>query len=171
MTVLSTWAARWGIPARALIDLQQRTGMLDPGVDPIGEGKSEAAVSNAVRIAASKRGMRLWRNNRGGYKDAYGNFIRYGLCNDTEKLDKVIKSHDLIGIDPVLITAAHVGQVLGQFISIEVKKEDWHYTGTPREEAQQAWSELIISLGGRARFVNRVEQLDEPVTSKHNTNS
>lgn len=159
MTILSTWAARWNIPAMALVDLQQRTGMLDPGPDPIGEGKSEAAVSNAVRIAASRAGMRLWRNNRGGYKDDYGNFVRYGLCNDSDKLDKVLKSGDLIGIDPVRVTTAHVGQLLGVFTSFEVKHEGWHYTGTPREQAQQAWNELVISLGGRARFINRVEQL------------
>lgn len=159
MTILSTWASRWNIPSMALIDLHQRMGVLDPGVDPIGEGKSEAAVSNAVRIEASKKGMRLYRNNRGGYKDDYGNFVRYGLCNDSERIDKVLKSHDLIGIAPVTIEPKHVGQVIGQFLSVEVKKEGWHFTGTPREEAQQAWAELVISLGGRALFVNRVGML------------
>lgn len=160
MTIFSTWAQRWNIPAIAIVDLHERIGVLDSDSHAVqGEGRSESAVSNAVRMEASKKGDRLWRNNLGAYKDEYGNFIRYGLCNDTPALNKKIKSGDLIGIHQLLITPAHVGRTIGQFDSCEVKHEGWHFTGTPREEAQQAWAELVISLGGRARFVNRPGQV------------
>lgn len=152
---LSGWAVKWGVSHNALIDLQTQMGMLDPLPDRAAPGRSEAAISNLVRVEASQKGMRLWRNNRGGYEDKYGNHIRYGLCNDSAALDRKLKSADLIGIDPTPITLADVGQPRGQFVSFEVKEEGWHYTGTPREEAQQAWAVLVLSLGGRAKFVCR----------------
>lgn len=152
MTTLSAWAIRWGVPMAALVDLQQQMGMLDPAPEPH-EGRSESAVSNDVRLEASRQGMRLWRNNVGQLSDENGRPVRYGLANDSPQLNKVIKSADLIGIRPVLIGAEHVGQTIGQFVSIECKAEGWRYAGTPREEAQQKWATLVLSLGGDARFI------------------
>lgn len=152
---LSGWAVKWGVSHNALIDLQAQMGMLDPLPDRAAPGRSEAAISNLVRVEASMRGMRLWRNNVGVLNDANGRPVRYGLCNDTPALNRKLKSADLIGIDPTPITLADVGQPRGQFVSFEVKEEGWHYTGTAREEAQQAWAVLVLSLGGRAKFVCR----------------
>lgn len=149
---LSSWALRWGVPFAALVELQQHMGTLDTTPDAQ-DGRSEAAVSNDVRLEASRQGMRLWRNNVGVLDDDNGRPVRYGLANDSPQLNKVLKSADLIGIRPVVITQEHVGKTIGQFVSIECKAEGWRFTGTPHETAQQAWATLILSLGGDARFI------------------
>lgn len=113
---------------------------------------SESGISSDIRLEASQLGYRLWRNNVGAAHTSTGQFIRFGLANDSTQLNRVIKSADLIGIRPILITPAHVGMTIGQFISREVKKPSWKYTGTERERAQLAWAELVNSLGGDACF-------------------
>lgn len=149
---LNEWALAWGVPFAAVEDLRRRMG-LDDDQPPAGlEGKSEAAAQAQVRLAASRAGGRLWRNNVGATYDDKGNFIRYGLANDSSKMNKVCKSADLIGIKPVLVAPTHVGTVIGQFWSREVKAPGWRYTGTEREQAQLAWANLIVSLGGDAAF-------------------
>jgi len=155
---LSGWAVKWGISHNALIDLQAQIGLLDPLPDAPA-GRSEGAVSNLVRVEASMKGKRLWRNNVGVLPDSSGRPVRYGLCNDSAAVNEKLKSADLIGIDPIVIGVEHLGHTIGQFVSIECKEEGWHYTGTPREEAQQAWAVLVLSLGGQAKFVSREGQL------------
>lgn len=149
------WAQHWGIPIAAIHDLQVRIGgraMQAPGP---AVGKSEAAVSNFARLDASRQGWRLWRNNVGVLEDANGRPVRFGLANDSPGVNKVMKSGDLIGCRPRIITQELVGSTIGQFVSIECKEEGWHYTGTPREQAQQNWALFVLSLGGDARFVSR----------------
>lgn len=113
---------------------------------------SESGVSSEIRLEASQLGYRLWRNNVGATYTPAGQFIRYGLANDSAQLNRCIKSADLIGIRPILITPNHVGLTIGQFISREIKKPGWKYAATEREIAQLAWAELINSLGGDACF-------------------
>lgn len=120
---------------------------------------SEQSLQTGVRIEASKRGMRLWRNNSGAVHSADGRFIRFGLGNESKAVNSSLKSHDLIGITPYLIKPEDVGKVVGIFTSVEVKKPGWRYTGTPREVAQKAWGDLVQSLGGIAKFVCRMEDL------------
>lgn len=150
---ISTWCLKWAVPYSALIDLQQMLGVLDP--EPGVPGRSEAAVQADVRVEASQKGMRVWRNNSGVLTNEAGTPVRFGLANDSAKMNQRLKSHDLIGVRPVLIGPEHVGQTIGQFVSFECKPEGWYYTGTPREEAQAAWGALIVSLGGDSRFINR----------------
>lgn len=114
--------------------------------------RSEAAVLNLVRLEASRKDCRLWRNNVGAVYAQDGTFLRYGLANDSAKMNAVLKSADLIGIRPVMITSGMVGTLIGQFVSREIKRGDWRYTGTVTEKAQLAWAELILSLGGDAGF-------------------
>ena len=151
---LNQWAIKHGISFEALRELRQlMTGVnTDPAPVP---GESEAAVQNRIRLEASRKGMRIWRNNVGAMMDDNGNFIRYGLCNDSKQMNTLIKSSDLIGIRPVTITQDHVGQIIGQFVAREVKAADWSYTGTPREEAQLKFLELCIALGADAAFANQ----------------
>ncbi len=88
--------------------------------------------------------------------------MRYGLCNDTEKLNKAIKSSDAIGIKPVLITAAMVGHIFGQFVAREYKEAGWSYTGKGREAAQAKWLGIITAKGGDARFAAAVGSCRTP---------
>jgi hypothetical protein len=114
---------------------------------------SEADAQTAVRLLASKAGCRLWRNNIGAGRLENGSFVRWGLANDSEAVNRRIKSADLIGIRPVLIGPEHLGQTLGVFLSREVKAPGWRYNPREaRQHAQMAWCELIRSLGGDAEF-------------------
>ena len=155
--ILYNWALKHRIPLVAVHELMQLMGAADldfqvPLAD--GEGVSEAAVQARCRLKASVDGGRLWRNNVGALQDKTKRLIRYGLCNDSERLNAEVKSADLIGINPVRVTADMVGRVIGQFDSVECKEVGWRFTNTDEELAQLAWAQLIISLGGRARFVN-----------------
>ena len=118
-------------------------------------GESEAYIQSLVRLEASRKGARLWRNNVGAAVMQDGSFVRYGLANDSKAVNNAIKSADLIGIKPVLITLDLVGCTIGQFVSREIKASDWKYRGTDRERAQLAWALFILSLGGDAAFTNR----------------
>lgn len=151
--ILYQWAKRHNIPFAAIKELESLIGIIDRPGEPM-TGLSEAAVQQNLRLEGARKGVRLFRNNVGGTYDDDGNFIRYGLANESEQVNKVIKSADLIGIRPVLITAEMVGYHIGQFVSREAKPGNWRYTGTEREAAQLAWAQLIISLGGDAAFAN-----------------
>jgi hypothetical protein len=115
-------------------------------------GLSEAAVQNNVRLEAGRKGVRLFRNNVGATYDKEGNFIRYGLANESSQMNKAIKSSDLIGIRPILVTPQMVGYRVGVFVAREVKRGDWRYAGDPAEQAQLNFIQLITSLGGDAAF-------------------
>lgn len=149
--IFAAWAVRWSIPAAAMAELQSQVFRLDPTPAP-GQGASEAAVQNAVRLEASRKGGRLFRNNVGaGYAEG-GAFLRWGLANDSARVNAVMKSADLIGLRPVLIEPQHVGTVIGQFVSREIKASGWTYRGTGREIAQLNWATLVNTLGGDACF-------------------
>lgn len=149
---LEQWALKWGVSAAALQDLRVSWGMLGREEPEEARGKSEAWASSAVRLEASDKGMRLWRNNVGALQDERGVPVRYGLANTSAALNREIKSADLIGIRPILITPMWVGCVIGQFVSREVKAPGWRYTGTDREKAQARWAQVVTSLGGDASF-------------------
>lgn len=116
-------------------------------------GESEAAVQARVRVEASRKGMRLFRNNVGAFTDPEsGQFVRFGLANDSKQLNAVLKSGDLIGVRPRVVHPGDVGRLIGQFVSREVKRGGWRYAGSPREVAQLNWVNLVNSLGGDAAF-------------------
>lgn len=138
---LQAWAQAWRIPDVALVDLRERLATLClPDAVRTTQG-SEAGAQQAIRLEAAEKGILLWRNNSGALQDAEGRWVRYGLCNDSKQLNERFKSADLIGIKPG-----------GQFVAREVKAPGWRYTGTPREEAQQRWLEMVNTLGGDAQF-------------------
>lgn len=147
---LAIWASRWSIPPQALADLQSL--LVHEYQGEALAGSSEAYVSSAVRLDEARRGNLIWRNNVGALKDPAGRWVRFGLCNDSARLNEKLKSSDLIGITPVVITPAHVGQTIGQFTALEAKEAGWKFTGTPREVAQAAYGQLVITHGGRFAF-------------------
>lgn len=113
---------------------------------------TETDITNIIRIEAGRKNIRLWRNNVGAGYMKDGSFIRFGLANESEKMNKLIKSSDLIGVRPVVITQEMVGLTIGQFVAREVKKSGWSYKATEREQAQLRYIQLINSLGGDAAF-------------------
>lgn len=147
------WAKRHNIPNVALHELLHDVGAIQNVTSEL----SESAIQTNIRLEASRLGVRLWRNNVGAGKVVSDNgdssFVRWGLANESTQMNKVVKSSDLIGIRPVMITPAHVGTVIGQFVSREVKHGKWRYTGTDREVAQLNWINLINSMGGDGKFV------------------
>jgi len=154
MTDIYTWAKRHGVPYTAVQELLALFGTVQRDVTAA-NGLSEAAVQTNLRLEASRKGIRLWRNNVGVAHDPeVGTYVRYGLANESTQMNRVIKSGDLIGVRPVIITPHHIGTVIGQFISREAKHGGWRYAGTEREVAQLNWIKLVVSLGGDAAFAN-----------------
>ena len=127
---------------------------------------NESSVQNHIRLAAAQQGNDLWRNNCGVLKDDTGRPVRYGLANDNPKINKVIKSSDLIGLTRVFITPEMVGQVFGVFTAVEVKEEGWVFN--PRDShqaAQKAYIDLVLSAGGLAGFAQSVEDYRRIITA------
>jgi len=158
--LIDDWARRWGIPLIAIMDLKLRMGLLNTDPKPI-VGESEAAIQAKIRLEATKKGWRVWRNNVGALYDADGGFIRFGLANDSKAMNDRIKSPDLIGIRPLVITSDMIGRTIGQFIGLEVKHSQWKFTGNKHELAQLKFLELINGLGGYGKFINNTGGLDE----------
>lgn len=159
MTLIQ-WAIRHNVSHAALAELYDMWGISTDPESSNAKPGTEAAVQAAVRQEASERGMRLGRNNVGACKDDTGRVIRYGLWNDSKEMNKKIKSPDLIGINPVTITQAHVGLIIGQFVGREVKKPGWTYSGTEREVAQLKCGQLITRLGGDWKFCTGLGSFD-----------
>ena len=155
---ITQWALRHGISAQALHELDVMFGTFTHS-DGGGDGRSEAAVQADVRLEAAGVGVHLFRNNVGVLTDKEGRPVRYGLANDSAKLNKVIKSSDLIGWRRVRITDAHVGQTIAQFVSRECKRPGWVPKNDERETAQLKWLQLVCANGGDGKFCTGVGTL------------
>ena len=105
-----------------------------------------------IRLEAAKQGILLWRNNVGAVRTSDGRMVRFGLANDSHKMNQHIKSSDLIGIQPILIGPEHLGTTIGQFVAWEVKPQGWRYSGTKHEVAQKRFLDLVESRGGVGDF-------------------
>lgn len=156
MNALQFWAARWGLPDSALRELRSAmigsdlTDYLPPGVPRAPQNETD--VSAIERLKCARQGGRLWRNNVGACTTDTGSFVRYGLANESKRMNKEIKSSDLIGLRPVVVTPEMVGRTIGQFVARESKRPGWKFTGTEREVAQLRFIELVNALGGDAKF-------------------
>lgn len=154
LNLIDTWAIEWGLPAAAVADLRRR---LTEQSQPLASDRaaySEGRVQQEVRLEAAYRGdIILFRNNVGQLKDSRGKPVRFGLANDSTRINEVIKSADLIGIWRRRITLADVGLVFGQFVSTEVKHEEWQPgANSEHETAQLNWAALVQQYGGLARI-------------------
>ncbi len=113
----------------------------------------ESEIQAAIR--AEHPGI-LWRNNVGALRSSTGQWIRFGLANDSPAMNRNVKSADLIGITPVIITPEHVGKTLGVFTSVECKSSNWKYRNNDKHTAaQMKWLEIVISYGGYATIRNK----------------
>lgn len=148
---LDQWAKKWNIPDAAIAELRQVWGCIDANLILVPKDTRESNIQSLVKLEASQKGCRLWRNNVGAFHQD-GNFIRYGLANDSKAVNTLVKSADLIGIRPIKVNSTMIGLTIGQFLCREVKAANWKYTNTAREQAQLRWIKLIQSFGGDARF-------------------
>ena len=123
--------------------------------------KDESTVQQEIQIEARHLDSHLTRNNNGACMDNTGRLIRYGLGHTSRKQNEVIKSSDLIGISQVVVTPEMVGQVLGVFTAVEVKKEAWKEDKKfdKREIAQNNYITWVKSLGGYAGFASHIDNL------------
>lgn len=121
--------------------------------------KLEYEVQAEIQIEAAKFDCILMRNNSGALKDATGRLVRYGLGNDSKAKNDVVKSSDLIGITTVTVTPEMVGQKIGVFTALEVKREDWKENEEKRTVAQRNFIEWVKLRGGIAGFVSNVDDL------------
>jgi hypothetical protein len=129
------------------------------------ESMKETPVQQRVRLRAAYMNIELWRNNSGVLKNEFGTPVRYGLANDSAALNKAIKSSDLIGVMPVVITADMVGKTVGVFVAAECKPTDWHLTpGDERGQAQARFHGIVRKAGGIAGFVTSEEDFISLIT-------
>ena len=156
------WAQR---NPQAAAELAQVTAQ-QPAIDSAFAGHDEAYAQQQARFAISRAGGLSWRNNVGAtpakietncpkcrfHFEIQQRMVRYGLANDSHQLNSVIKSSDLIGVMPRLITPELVGTTIGQFIAVECKRPGWNYTGKGREVQQQAFLTAVMAKGGAAEF-------------------
>jgi len=163
MIAYEQWAARY---PQAAAELNQMLGAVPWPASESAQEKSEAWAQQRARLNISHAGSMAWRNNVGATpakvpvvcpKCAFKHTvkqtpIRYGLANDSQKLNAQIKSSDLILAIPRVVTPAMVGTTIAQFGTIECKRPGWTYKGTEAEVAQLAWLQLIAKIGGYATF-------------------
>lgn len=152
-----SWVHRPGRPRRTVARLAAQAS---PTLAAVARVMSEGSNQNRIREHYAQMGARLWRNNSGVLTDVNGRPVRYGLANDSRQLNEQIKSGDLIGWWPRLITPDMVGGVFAQFLSIEAKPDGWTMPSdramgeaAKRARAQLRWSKMVRDEGGQAGFM------------------
>jgi hypothetical protein len=121
-------------------------------------GRSEQSAQQAVVLEAQRRGVSLLRNNSGAVMTDDGRMVRFGLGNESARINKHFKSSDLIGIHPVKITPEMVGTVIGVFRAVEMKAPGWRQD--ERSKAQARFGEWVKSQGGFFQFCTGTEDLE-----------
>lgn len=158
MLVVDAWAQRWGIRPDAVAELKNWLSYKTPN-KPDGQGKNEAEVQALIRIEASNQGHEMLRNNSGAMQDDTGRVVRFGLGNDSKRINNVFASSDLIGVTSMVVQQKHVGCTLGVFTVAEVKDPNW--TGpnpnNKREVAQANFINHVKAFGGIGGFCTSVE--------------
>lgn len=112
---------------------------------------SETPLLNKIRLAATKVGARLFRNNVGIATHLDGSKVRYGLRTG---------SADLIGWTPVRITQKMVGETVAVFTSIEAKSKIGSL-----DKDQERWMLAVLKAGGIAGEVKSAKEAVNVLTS------
>lgn len=128
----------------------------------------EAKTTKEVRLAASSLDMTLMRNNTGMLYNIEGTPVRYGLGNESARLNKEQKFGDLVGWTKVEITPEMVGKTVAVFTAIEVKPEGklketiGRAMKRPdsREGIQMKTHNFILSNGGISWFATCAEDVE-----------
>ena len=161
MMNIHTWALKWGIPQEAMSEL-----LVAPLPNMTNTGATEAAVQQDIRLAASQTGRVMWRNNNGAATTQDDRHIRFGLGNDSKRINEAFKSSDLIGITPVVVTPQMIGTMLGVFTACEVKRGDWRWSGNKREQAQWNYIQVVNRYGGIGTFAKSVKDYESCLTAQ-----
>lgn len=111
--------------------------------------ESEAAIQAKIQLSLSTGNTRLFRNNC-GQCNIDGRVIRYGVGSPG--------ASDLIGIHTVTVTPEMVGQKIGVFTAIEVKRPKNSKTGDNQAKFL-AQIEAMGGIAGRARSVSEARSL------------
>ena len=123
--------------------------------------KSETAVDKEAALALSQEGCRLMRNNVGAFQDKNGQWVRYGLANESKAMNTATKSSDRIGWTIVEITPEMVGRKVAVFTAIEMKKEGYKPSGKAANShyaAQQNFCNTVKKAGGIAGIIDSAEK-------------
>ena len=152
MQTLDDWARRWNIPPQALTELTT-VFQNEPPDEPA--TTSEQQTSRRVERLSGEYRQRLWRNNSGAATDdRTGRVIRFGLGNTSPRINAVFKSPDYVGITTIIVQPHHVGQRMGLFTGLEMKRPGWHLTpGDARGQAQNNFLTVVNNSGGIGRFI------------------
>jgi hypothetical protein len=140
---VTIWAMRWQVPATALDELRALITVAPAPGDDSNDETPERAIVRQCRLVADECGGVLLRNNSGATRDHTGRMIRYGLGNDSAKLNRDYKSPDLVGI-----------AWNGRFVGVECKAAGWKGVKTDREKAQANFGRHVQSLGGLFTFAS-----------------
>lgn len=157
---LQIWATRHSVSNPALTELIQLLAMPPSPARQLTQ-YSEAAVQAEIKLAAPRHGGVVWRNNVGVWSDN-GTPVRYGLANESAKLNKSVKSSDLIGFIPRILA----GKLVAVFTAIECKRGSWSWGGTQAEIGQQRFHNIIKAGGGYAGFARNKEEFEAIVTGR-----
>lgn len=106
---------------------------------------AEAAIQQRIRLALSRAGSVMHRNNVGAYKDETGRLIRYGVGNPG--------GSDLIGWTPTVITPNMIGRTVAVFTAVEVKAPK----GRPTD-AQINFLAQVLNAGGIAGIARSADE-------------
>ena len=126
----------------------------------------EGVAQQKVRERGSAWFMRLFRNNSGVLPNPNtGQPVRFGVGNESKAINKELKSSDLIGGTPIVITQEMVGKTVCIFTTIEAKAEGFKhkksYPKKSREYGQLNWINLFKELGAIAGFASCAEDVDK----------
>lgn len=174
---ISEWFHRWA-PTMPTTAREEFIQILFPHsfVEREANGPSESAVQADARLIASAEfGTPLWRNNSGAAAminpkrpDDPPRHVRFGLGNDSAKLNEKWKSSDLIGVKPLMIERHHVGRKLGVFTAIEVKETGWTFKPSDkRAKGQATFMNAVAMLGGLSGFAQSKDDVRR-ILSQHN---
>lgn len=106
---------------------------------------SESAIQQRIRLALSRAGVVMHRNNVGAYRDETGRVIRYGVGHPG--------GSDLIGWTPTVITPDMIGRTVAVFTAVEVKAPK----GRPTD-AQINFLAQVLNAGGLAGIARSADE-------------